>query len=115
MLSILLLSVDIEINPSPNLKSNKCRVLFHKIRGLYNILCSLTLVSELRHVSEIFSPRFNKQALILRDSMPFIAISIMSGFSVAVRIFVPVMKYNFLEFALNLVISISLVFTETLN
>ena len=80
LLFILLLSGDIETNPGPNYKSNKCRVLYHNIRGLYNnikdlqiachkydiILCSETLVSNRRHISEILLPGFNNPTLIRR-------------------------------------------------
>ena len=58
LLSILLLSENIETNHGPNDKSNKFRVLYHNVRRLYNnikdlqiacykynvILCSETLV-----------------------------------------------------------------------
>ena len=36
LLSILLLSRNNKINPDPNDKSNKCKFLYHNIRGLYN-------------------------------------------------------------------------------
>ena len=95
-----MLSGDIEINSGHNYKSNKCRVLYHNIRGLYNnikdlqiachkhdiILCSETLVSNCCHVSEISLPGFNNPTLLLRDSKPRIrglATYIRSEFSAA--------------------------------
>ena len=101
LLFILLLSGDIKINPSPNYVSNKCRFLYHNIRGLNNnikslqiachkhdiIFCSETLVSNHRHISEISLPGFNNPTLLLRDSRPRIrglAAYIRSGFSAAI-------------------------------
>ena len=66
-LLILVLSGDIELNPGPNNISSKCRVLYLNIRGLYNniselqivsqnydiFLCSETLVSSRKHVSKV--------------------------------------------------------------
>ena len=70
----LLLCGDVEPNPGPNRPDGRCRVMYHNIRGLYTnlndlqiascnydiILCSETLVSNRRHVSELLLPGFNK-------------------------------------------------------
>ena len=52
------------------------------------ILCSETLVSNRRHISEISLPGFNNPTLLLRDSRPRIrglATYIRSGFSAAIK------------------------------
>ena len=133
LLFILLQSGDIEINPGPNYKSNKCRVLYHIIRGLYNnikdlqiachkydiILCSETLVSNRRHISEVSLPGFNNMTLLLRDSRPRIrdlATYIRSGYSVAIKKKNVCTCHEFQvirEFAVSLIISRYLVFTAT--
>ena len=113
-----------------NYKSNKkYSVLYHNIRILYNIIkdfqsachkydvifCSETLVSDRWHVSEIFLPRFNKPTLLLRDVRPrihFFATYIREVFSCNQEGKCLYMKSSSLEFAVNLIISISLVFTE---
>ena len=45
LLSILLLSRNIEINPNPGVKSNRRRVLYHNIRGLYKNIEDLQISS----------------------------------------------------------------------
>ena len=102
ILLLLLLCGDIESNPGPTRTLNKCRVLYHNIRGLYCnlndlqissqnydiILCSETLVSNNRHVSEVLLPDFNKPTLLRRDSRPRVrglAVYIRAGFSATVR------------------------------
>ena len=73
---ILILSGDIEVNPGPT-KHRKCRMLYTNIRGLHANLndlivasrqydisfCSETLVSNLRHSSELLIPSFKKPIL----------------------------------------------------
>ena len=44
-------SGNIEIDPDPN-KSNKCRVIYHNIRGLYVFKLSLIMLRNI-HISEI--------------------------------------------------------------
>ena len=77
LLSILLFYGDIEINSDPNHKSNECRVLYHNIRELYNvikdlqitchefdaILCAEAPSSVRFHVSEVSLPGFNELTL----------------------------------------------------
>ena len=99
---LLILSGDVEVNPGPNNNVNKCRVLYNNIRGLYKnikdlqiisrnydiILCSETLVSNYRNVSEILLPGFNKPTLLRRDSRPRVrglATYIRSGFSATLK------------------------------
>ena len=76
---LLLLCGDVEINRGPQ---SKCRLLFHNFRGLkcnlndlqiafrdYDIiLCSETMVSYRRHISEILIPDFNKPTLLLKST-----------------------------------------------
>ena len=78
---LLLLCGDIELNPGPQ-RVNKARILYCNIRGLYGnfsdlavassnydiILCSETLVSNHRSISEILLPNFRKPFLIRRDA-----------------------------------------------
>ena len=82
-LFILSLSENIEQNPDPIVKVNKCIVIHHNIRTLYNnikdlqivcpkydiILYSKILVSDRRQVNEIYLPGFKKPNLFLTDSM----------------------------------------------
>ena len=98
---LLLLCGDIECNPGPTRMLNKCRVFYHNIRGLYSnisdlqvaskdydiILCSETLVSSRRNVSELLLPGFNKPTLLLRNARPRVnglAVYIKSGYSASV-------------------------------
>ena len=77
---ILIRSGDVESNPGPRpARRRQCRILYANVRGLhanlndlavaskqYDILfCSETLVSGMRHVSEILIPGF-KKAILLR-------------------------------------------------
>ena len=99
---LLILCGDIEVNPGPCRTRNKCRVLYHNIRGLktnlndlqiasrnYDIIfCSETLVSQRRHVSEILLQGFNKPTLLLRDTRPNVrglAVYIRTGFPATIR------------------------------
>ena len=99
---LLILSGDVEPNPGPNNNGNKCRILYHNIRGLHKnindlqiisrnydiILCSETLVSNYRNVSEILLPGFTKPTLLRRDSRPRVrglATYIRSGFSATIK------------------------------
>ena len=60
--------LDVETNPGPRRPvTDICRILFSNVRGLagalsqYNILlCSETLVSDMRYVSEILVPGFGR-------------------------------------------------------
>ena len=69
---LLLVCGDIESNPGP-LRTGQCRILYSNIRGLYGnlndlhlispnydiILCSETLVSNRRNVSELLLSNFD--------------------------------------------------------
>ena len=96
------MSGDIELNSRPNNNSNKFRVLYLNIRGFYNdiselqivsrkndiFFCSETLVSSRRHVSEVLLAGFNKHTLLLRKSRPCIrrlAAYIRSEYSATIR------------------------------
>ena len=75
-----------ETNPGPRRSSCTavCRILCSNVRGLarnlsdltvassqYDILlCSETLVSDMRHVSEVLVPGFIRPALLCRGKMP---------------------------------------------
>ena len=62
-----------------------CRVLFSNVRGLSKnlsdvtvassqydlLLCSETLVSDRRHMSELQVPGFGRSSLLCRDGMPW--------------------------------------------
>ena len=72
--------LDVETNPVPDV----CRILCGNVRGLagnlsdltvasshYDILlCSETLVSDMRHVSEVRVPGFCRPVLLCRGKMP---------------------------------------------
>ena len=94
---LLLLSGDIEVNPGPP-RSKQCRLLYSNIRGLHKnikdlamaskqsdiVFCSETLVSNLRHTSELLMPGFKKPMLLKRNSIPRalgMAIYVREGFS----------------------------------
>ena len=95
----LLLSGDVELNPGPaHPRQRKCRLMYSNIRGLnanikdltgfsksHDILfCSETLVSHMRHVSELLIPGFQKPILLRRDAMPRargMAVYIRNGYS----------------------------------
>ena len=78
----LILAGNIHQNPGPH--DQFCRVLYSNIRGLnknlhelsilstdYDIICCAeTLVSDMRHVSEILIPGFSKPVLLRRKSIP---------------------------------------------
>ena len=80
---LLILSGDVETNPGPQI-SRKCRVLYANIRGLHKnkkdldiaaeksdiLFCSESLVSEMRHISELRIPGFRKPILIKRNAIP---------------------------------------------
>ena len=74
-LIILMLSGDVELNPGPvHSKLRQCRILYSNIRGLHAnindlavasrlfdiLFCSETLVSQMRHISELLIPGFKK-------------------------------------------------------
>ena len=85
-LFLLILSGDVELNPGPphNNRVKQCRLLYCNIRGLhkniqdlitnsrhYDILCcSETLVSNIRHVSELIIPGFRNPIILRRDAFP---------------------------------------------
>ena len=94
---LITLSGDIEVNPGPP-QSKQCRMLYSNIRGLHKnikdlamasrqsdiVFCSETLVSNLRHISELLMPGFKKPILLKRDSIPRalgMAIYVREGFS----------------------------------
>jgi len=80
---VVLLSGDVELNPGP-CRPKYCNLLFSNIRGLHGnlnelavisakfdiICCAETLVSDMRHTSELLLPNFNKPLLLRRNSMP---------------------------------------------
>ena len=84
LLVLILLSGDIEVNPGPQNRPRKCRILYSNVRGLYKnkkdldvasdkydiMFCSETLVSDLRHISELLIPGFKKPTLLKRDAIP---------------------------------------------
>ena len=75
----------VETNPGPRRHvPGVCRILCSNVRGLagnlsdltaasaqyYILLCSETLVSDMRHVSEILVPGFGRPVLSCRGKMP---------------------------------------------
>ena len=77
--------LDVETNPGPHRPVHDvCRILCSNVRGLarnlidltvassqYDILlCSETLVSDMRHVSEVLVPGFRRTVLLCRGKMP---------------------------------------------
>ena len=77
--------LDVEINPGPRRPvPTVCRLLCSNVRGLagnlsdltvassqYDILlCSETLVSDIRHVLELLVPRIGRPALLCRGRLP---------------------------------------------
>ena len=77
--------LDVETNPGPRRPVPAvCRILSSNVRGLagnlsdltvassqYDILlCSETLVSDMRHVSEVLVPGFCRPVLLCRRKMP---------------------------------------------
>ena len=81
---ILIRSGNVESNPGPRpARRRQCRILYANVRGLhanlndlavaskqYDILfCSETLVSDMRHVSEILIPGFKKPILLRRNAI----------------------------------------------
>ena len=81
---ILALSGDIELNPGPRqIRHRQCRILYANVRGLHGnlndlvvasrqydiLLCSETLVSGMRHSSELLIPGFKKPMLLGRGAM----------------------------------------------
>ena len=85
MLLLILRAGDVELNPGPERpRHRQCRLMYANIRGLHKnlkdltvasshydiLLCSETLVSDLRHPSEILIPGFNKPILLKRDNIP---------------------------------------------
>ena len=77
--------LDIETNPGPRRPVTAiCRILCSNVRGLsenlsdlavassqYDILlCSETLVSDFRHVSELLVPGFGRPVLLCRGKLP---------------------------------------------
>ena len=94
----LLLSGDIEVNPGPRHHPKKCRILYSNVRGLHKnkkdldlaaekfdiVFCSETLVSDLRHISELLVPGFKKPTLVKRNAIlraRGMALYIRDGFS----------------------------------
>ena len=76
---------DVETNPSPRRPvAASCRILCSNVRGLsrnlsdlavapfqYDILlCSETLISDLRHVSELLVPAFSRPVLLCQGKLP---------------------------------------------
>ena len=84
LLILVLLCGDIEVNPGPQNRSRKCNILYGNVRGLYKnkkdldvaaekfdiVFCSETLVSDLRHISELLIPGFKKPTLLKRNAIP---------------------------------------------
>ena len=75
---------DVETNPGQrNPVHGACRILCSNVRGLsrnlsdvtvassqYDLLCSETLVSDRRHISELLVPGFCRPVVLCRDGMP---------------------------------------------
>ena len=76
---------DVETNPGPRRPvSSACRILCSNVRGLSRdlsdltmassqfdvLLYSETLVSDMRHVSELLVPGFGRPVLLCRGSVP---------------------------------------------
>ena len=76
---------DVETNPGPRRPVPAvCRILCSNVRGLYRnisdlsvassqfdiLLCSETLVSDMRHVSELLVPGYGRPVLLCRDRIP---------------------------------------------
>ena len=76
---------DVETNPCPRRPvPGSCRILCSSVQGLSKnlsdvrmpssrydlLLCSDTLVSERRHISELLVPGFGRPVLLCRDGMP---------------------------------------------
>ena len=81
---ILTMSGDVEPNPGPRpTRHRQCRILYANIRGLHAnlndlvaasrqfdiLLCSETLVSGMRHVSEVLIPSFKKPIFLRRNAI----------------------------------------------
>ena len=81
---ILIMAGDIELNPGPGpTRHRQCRILYANVRGLHAnlmdltavsrhfdiLFCSETLVSEMRHVSEVLIPGFKKPILLRRKAI----------------------------------------------
>ena len=82
---LLIMSGDIELNPGPpQSKLRQCRLLYSNIRGLHKnikdlaiaskqfdiLFCTETLVSDMRHISELLIPGFKKPMLLKRNAIP---------------------------------------------
>ena len=84
---VILLAGDVAENPGPATRHSRhrqCRVMYANIRGLHKnisdliaassqydvLLCSETLVSQMRHSSEVLIPGFKKPVLYKRDAIP---------------------------------------------
>ena len=76
---------DVETNPGPRRPvPEACGILYSKVRGLSKnlsdvtvasslyvvLLCSETLVSDRRHISELLVPGFGRPVLLCREGMP---------------------------------------------
>ena len=76
---------DVETNPGPRRPvPGDCRILCSNVRGLSKnlsdvtvascqydlLLCSETLVSDMRHISEFLVPGFGRPILLCRDGVP---------------------------------------------
>ena len=76
---------DVEINPGPRRPvPGACRILCSNVLGISKnlsdvtvassqyglLLCSETLVSDRRHISEFLVPGFGRHALLCTDGMP---------------------------------------------
>lgn len=82
---LLIMSGDIELNPGPpQPKLRQCRLLYSNIRGLHGnikdlsvaskqfdiLFCTETIVSDMRHISELLIPGFKKPILLKRNAIP---------------------------------------------
>lgn len=80
---VVLLLGDVELTPGPDCPKY-CRLLFGNTRGLRGnsdepsaasikfgiICCAETLVSDMRHTSELLLPNVNKSLLVCRNPLP---------------------------------------------
>ncbi len=98
----LLLFPDVELNPGPRVNAPaRCRLLCCNIRGLYTnirdfsvaatcydvLLCSETLVSKQRHLSEVRVPGFSRPIVLYRNCRPRVrgmAVYVRDGFCASV-------------------------------
>ena len=74
---------NVEENPGPRASRRSCRVVYVNIRGLHRnlsalsltarggdmVFCSVTLVSSMRHISELMVEGYGRPTLLLKDEV----------------------------------------------